>query len=184
MDDSKIITLFFERSQNAVNELSEKYGRLCLQISVNILKNISDSEECVNDAYLALWNNIPPEVPDDLKTYLIKVVRNISLKRYHANTAVKRNSFYDTALSELEEVLTADVSSENEVLFKELSEKINTFLGGLSRENRTFFVCRYYYGDSIKAIAEKTGNTPHLVSVRLMRTREKLKEYLRKEELI
>lgn len=184
LDDSKIIALFFERSQQGINGLSEKYGKLCMKIAVNILKNPEDSEECVNDAYLAMWNTVPPEKPEPLKTYLIKLVRNTAIKKYHANTALKRNSFYDTALSELEEVLYSDINTEDEFDLKELTAAINRFLEGICEENRVFFLRRYYFGDSVKSIAEISGRTPHFVSVRLMRTREGLREYLTKEGLI
>ncbi len=184
MDDSKIIALFFERSQQGISELSEKYGKLCMKIAVNILKNEEDSKECVNDAYLALWNTIPPERPDKLSSYLLKIVRNTAIKKYHSNTAVKRNSFYDTALQELEEVLSSTETPENELDMKELTEAVNTFLGTLSRENRIFFIRRYYFGDAVKSIAELTGNSPHFVTVRLSRTREDLRKYLKERELI
>ncbi len=184
LEDSKIIALFFERSQQGINELSEKYGKLCMKVAVNILKNREDSEECVNDAFLAFWNTVPPERPDPLITYLIKITRNTAIKKYHSNTALKRNSFYDTTLSELEEVLYSDNNTESEADIKELTAAINTFLTTVSAENRLFFVRRYYFSDSIKEIAELTGRSPHFVSVRLMRIREKLQKYLRKEELI
>lgn len=184
MDDRKIIALFNERSQEAITLLSHKYGRLCMRISENILKNTQDSEECVNDAYLALWNSIPPESPENLKTYLLKVVRNQALKKYHRNTAIKRNSFYDSSLEELENVLYSDFSPEKELQQKELSEAINSFLNTLDSESRIFFVRRYYFGDSIKEIAVLTGHTPHYISVRLSRIRNKLKEYLRKDDFI
>ncbi len=184
MDDSKIIALFNERSKQAVSELSEKYGKLCMQVSVNILKNIQDSEECVNDAYLAVWNTVPPENPDPLKTYLIKIVRNLTIKKYHSNTALKRNSYYDTALSELEDVLYSENTVENEIAIKELTSAVNGFLTTLDKENRIFFVRRYFYGDSVKTIAVLSDRTPHFVSVRLSRTRIKLRDYLIKEGLI
>lgn len=184
MEDKRIIDLFNERSQDAITLLSEKYGRLSISIAKNILGNISDSEECVNDAYLSLWNNIPPENPVNLKAYLLKIVRNQAIKKYHSNTALKRNSYYDASLSELEDVLQGDNLPENELSLKELSAGINFFLGTLDRENRIFFVRRYYFGDSVKNIASLTGKTPHFVSVRLSRIREDLKSYLRKEELI
>lgn len=184
MDDSKIIALFNERSQQGITALSEKYGKLCLKIAENILKNREDSEECVNDTYLAVWNTVPPENPDPLKTYLLKIVRNTAIKKYHSNTAVKRNSFYDTALDELENILFHEDTVENELLLKELSKAVNSFLEDTSKESRVIFLRRYYFGDSVKDIAEMTGNTPHFVSVRLSRTREKLKKYLQKEGLL
>ena len=117
MDDSKIIGLFFERSQQGLSELSQKYGTLSLRTAENILKSREDAEECVNDAYRVIWDKIPPENPSPLSSYFLKIVRNIALKKYHSNTAKKRNSFYDSALDELENVLFSENSTENECSF-------------------------------------------------------------------
>ncbi len=56
LDDSKIIELFFERSEQAIIELSKKYGSVCMKVAGNILNNRLDAEECVNDTYLGTWN--------------------------------------------------------------------------------------------------------------------------------
>ena len=45
MDDKQIIRLFFERSVQAITELSQKYGALCLQLADNILNDHQDAEE-------------------------------------------------------------------------------------------------------------------------------------------
>lgn len=184
MDDNKIIALFNERSEKAISAVSGKYGRLSLKIAENILKNKEDAEECVNDAYLVLWNKIPPEKPSPLSSYLFKTVRNISLKRYHKNSAVKRNSFYDLALEELENVLFRDNSAEHELIAKDIAEAVNRFLGKLPENDRIMFVRRYFYGDSVKEIASLSELSPHYVTVRLSRIRNKLKTELIKEELI
>ena len=102
MEDKEIIRLFFERSEQAINSLSLKYGNLCKSISYNILSNKEDAEECVNDVYLAVWNTIPPQRPDSLSAYISKITRNISLKKYRRNTADKRNNRYDISLDELQ----------------------------------------------------------------------------------
>ena len=94
--------MFFERSKQAINSLSLKYGNLCKSISYNILSNKEDAEECVNDVYLAVWNTIPPQRPDSLSAYISKITRNISLKKYRRNTADKRNNRYDISLDELQ----------------------------------------------------------------------------------
>lgn len=102
MDDSKIIELFYERSEQAIIELSKKYGTVCTKIAFNILNNTQDTEECVNDAYLGTWNTIPPQNPNPLLSYVCRIVQNLAIKKYHTNTAAKRNSIYDVALDELE----------------------------------------------------------------------------------
>lgn len=51
IDDEKIIELFFERSEQAIRELDIKYGKICHNLSYNIVNSRQDAEECVNDAY-------------------------------------------------------------------------------------------------------------------------------------
>lgn len=181
LEDSKIIELFFARAEQAIVELSAKYGTVCSRIARNILKNDLDAEECVNDTYLAVWNTIPPQKPNPLRTYIFRIVRNISIAKYHANTSVKRNSYYDVALEELESCLAAFVTVEQEIAASELSRQIDRFLDTLDKESRVMFVRRYWYSDSISAIAEMFQISNHNVSVRLSRTRDKLKSHLKKE---
>ncbi len=184
MDDEKIIDLFFDRSEQALRELDTKYGKLCHKISYNILNNREDAEECVNDAYLGIWNAIPPKRPDPLMTFLCKIVRNLSIARYHANTAMKRNSAYDVALSELEDCLASPSTVESEFEANELSSIIDSFLETLSQENRVIFMRRYWFSDSYEEIAKRVGLTEKNVSVRLTRIRKQLKDYLKEREVL
>ncbi len=181
MDDSQIIDLFFERSEQAINELSKKYGRVCKKVSHNILNNTQDAEECVNDAYLGTWNSIPPQRPSPLSTYVYRIVRNLSIKKYHANTAAKRNSYYDIALEELEDCLSSSNTIDKEFDAKELSKIIDNFLDTLDKNNRIIFVRRYWFSDPLSEIAKMFGITEHNASVRLSRVRTKMKKYLEQE---
>lgn len=181
MDDSKIIELFYRRSEQAIEELGKKYGKVCAQIAYNILRDTRDSEECVNDTYLGVWNTVPPQKPDPLRTYVYRIVRNLSIAKYHAKTAQKRNSFYDVALEELDACLASGFSVESELSAKQLPILIDRFLDTLDQKSRVMFVRRYWYADSITAIAEKFHMKPNNVSVHLSRTRNKLKKYLVKE---
>lgn len=180
LDDSKIIELFFERSEQAIIELSKKYNPLCKKIANNILNNSLDTEECVNDAYLVVWNTVPPQNPNPLNAYICKIVRNLAIKKYHNNTAIKRNSYYDVSLDELENCLSNLNTLEDEHSLKILSKEIDSFLDNLTKENRVIFVRRYWFADSISDIAEKVSISEHNISARLFRLRENLKKHLRK----
>jgi RNA polymerase sigma-70 factor (ECF subfamily) len=182
MDDSEIINLFFERSEQAIIELSKKYGKVCKKVSQNILNNVSDAEECVNDAYLGTWNSIPPQRPNPLLTYVCRIVRNLSIKKYHMNTAVKRNSYYDIALEELEDCIPSS-NTDEEFDAKELAKVIDNFLDTLNRDSRVMFVRRYWFSDSLSEIAKMFGINEHNVSVRLFRIRKKMKKYLEREDV-
>lgn len=181
MDDSKIIELFYERSEQAIIELSRKYGSVCTKVAYNILNDKRDTEECVNDAYLGAWNTIPPQKPNPLLSYICRIVRNSAINKYHANTAIKRNSIYDVALDELENCFPASSSVEDKFNANEVARIIDDFLETLDKENRIMFVRRYWKSDSIADLAKLFHTSNHNVSVRLSRTREKLRKHLIKE---
>ncbi len=184
MEDKQIIDLFFKRDENAIAELTTKYGRLCSQLAHNILKNPSDTEECVNDTWLGVWNSIPPNKPESLIGYVCKLVRNIAIKRYHYNTAAKRNSVYDVALEELEGCLVSTKDVESEVESSQLTETIEQFLETLNQVDRVVFLQRYYFSASYADIASQTGLTEKNVSVKLTRLRQRLRTYLEERDYI
>lgn len=184
MEDEAIIELFFARSERAIKELDLKYGKVCRKISSNILQSTQDAEECINDAYLGVWNTIPPERPNPLLAFLCKIVRNLSIMRYHRNTAIKRNSYYDVAIEELESCLASPVTVEKEVEISELTHIIDSFLETLSQENRVIFMRRYWFSDTYTDIAERVGLTEKNVSVRLTRIRKQMRDYLAEREVL
>lgn len=184
MEDEQIIALFFARNQQAITELDCKYGGVCHKLSYQILNDRLDAEECVNDAYLGVWNAIPPQRPHPLLTFLCKIVRNLSIKRYHTNTAMKRNSIYGVALSEIGRDVMAPDTVEEEVDAKGLARLIEIFLDSLTAENRVIFMRRYWFSDSYEEIARRVGLTEKNVSVRLTRLRRQLKDHLQKEGVL
>ena len=184
LKDHEIIDLFFERSEQAITELVDKYGRSIRGVAWNILNNPQDVEECSNDTYLQVWNLIPPNRPKSLGAYVCRIARNLCLKRYHANTAQKRNSYYDVALQELEETVPALSTVETDLEARELTRYLNRYLEQLDSKDRYLFLRRYWYGDGVGEIAQNLNTTPHAVSVRLFRLREKLQFYLQKEGMI
>ena len=178
MLDSAIIALFFSRSERAIPELDKKYGVACHRTANNILGNLQDAEECVNDAYLGVWNSVPPQDPEPLVTYVLRIVRNISIRRLQYNRAEKRMGNYQACYEELSECIADNSTPETVNNARELIHYIEEFLDGLSRTNRLLFVRRYWYMDSIQGLASATGLTEGTVRTRLSRMRQKLKEHL------
>ena len=183
IEDEKIIDLFFNRSEKAIQELDIKYGKVCHKLSYNILNNKQDAEECVNDAYLGAWNAIPPTRPNPLLSYIVKIVRNISLKIYWRKEAAKRSGHYKIALEEIEGYITDQKTVEDEIEARELARIIEEFLDTLTVENRVIFMRRYWFADSYKDIAKLVGLSEKNISVRLTRIREKMKQYLIEREV-
>lgn len=178
MEDERIIDLFFERSEQAINELSNKYGRIFMKIAINALGNISDAEECVNDAYLGIWNAIPPARPNPLLAFACKIVRNISINRYHSKGFRHSRNGYEECLDEFENFFSSSDSVEDIVDKKQISGYINDFLDIRSEIDRMIFVRRFFYMDTCKGIAEASGLSLGAVGMRLSRMKADLKKYL------
>jgi RNA polymerase sigma-70 factor (ECF subfamily) len=181
MEDREIVQLYWERNERAITETSCKYEHYCTTIAVNILNNHEDAEECVNSTYLSAWNTMPPHKPTMLSTFLGKIVRNLSFNRYKQCHALKRGGYeIKLILDELSEIVSDEENVEDNVIRDELLKTINTFLESLSAEKKNIFIRRYWYSDSIAAIAKNYGRSENSVSVELSRIRKKLSNYLKK----
>lgn len=177
--------MFCARSERAIAETEDKYGRYCRRIARNILGNPEDAQECVNDTFLTAWNTIPSRNPAVLATFLGKITRNAAIDRLRSRSREKRGGGETAlALEELEEVSGTSESPETAAARKELTQALNRFLAGLSGEERYVFVRRYWYVDSIARIAEGTGFSESKTASMLYRLRKKLKRMLTEEELL
>ena len=179
MEDTKIVQLYFDRDERAIQETANKYGNYCTSIAINILGNREDSEECVNDTYLNTWNTIPPHRPTLLSAFLGKIVRNIAFNRYkHNNTDKRGGGELPIVLDELSECVSGDEDVTKAYEYKELVSDINDFLATLPEKKRNIFVCRYWYTDSISDIATRCGMASAAVSMTLSRLRTQLHNHL------
>lgn len=180
MEDSKIIDLFFARSEDAIKHTDETYGRRLYHLAENIVKNGQDAEESVSDTYMKAWDTIPPQRPAHFFAYLAKICRNIALKRLDWKKAAKRNAEV-VSLTEEMEMCIPDQSRSREMEARELSAALDHFLRTLKPENQMVFLRRYWYADTIAEIAARYGISESAVLMRLNRTRAKLCSYLEKE---
>ena len=182
MDDIQIVDLYWQRSETAISETSNKYGKYCHYIAFNILNNNEDSEECVNDTYMQAWNSMPPHRPSVLKTFLGKITRNLALDKYKYLTAKKRNTGQMPLIfDELKECLPNLDNTENIIDDIVLTEILNRFLSSLSVEKRKIFMRRYWYLSSIKEIAADYKMNESKIKMSLLRSRNELKKLLEKE---
>ena len=184
MEDAQIIDLYFSRSEDAIGETAAKYGTYCASIALNILDSPEDAEESVNDTWLAAWNRMPPERPNVLAVFLGRMTRNISIDRWRQYHTFRRSGSQVTlALEDLGGCVSGKESLENEAIRRETLRGIQRFLDTLTPTERAVFVCRYWYLDSSKEIADKCGFSREKVRTMLRRIRLRLMEYLEKEGL-
>ena len=183
MEDKQILRMLWDRLEEAIDALAVKFGKGLYRLAMNILNNHSDSEETVNDTYMALWNRIPPEHPDPLTPYVYRTGRNTALNKLRSNTAQKRSSYYTVSLDELAQSLPGS-SLDQQIDARLLGEAIDRWLEDQNQTNRTLFVRRYWYGDGVNELASLYAMTPGSISTRLNRLRLSLRDYLYKEGIL
>ena len=180
MEDSKIIQLFWERNEAAVSAVSEKYGRYCAAVARNIIGNEQFVEECVNDTLMGLWEAIPPNRPEHLLAFVIKITKNNAMNTVKEIRAQKRGGGeMALVLDELHDI-ASDYSVEKTAEQHEVMALINKFLGQLSKRKRVVFMLRYWHCCSVAEIAQTVGMSETNVYSVLKRLRKKLLEYLEK----
>lgn len=178
MEDWTIIQLYWERDEAAIRETDLKYGRFCHSLAMNILAQREEAEECVSDTYHRAWNTIPPERPRSFRAWLGKIVRNLSINRWHYHRAQKRYQPLDETLSELADCVPEPRTTEGILEAKEITDCINDWLLALPRADRVLFVRRYWNGEALQNLAFACGIAPNKLAGRMHRLRKKLKVYL------
>lgn len=171
--DAAIVELYFARDELAIRRTDEKYGKFCHRLAMSILSNTQDAEECVNDTYIRTWNSIPPTRPRSLQAFLGRIVKNISINRYHEKKAKRRNRDFDLSLEELEECIPLPDEQAGD-----LPALLDAFLAGLDPLERKLFCGRYWHSYSMEILADAYGLTVNAVTLRVARTRKKLQAYL------
>lgn len=184
MDDTKIVNLYWARSEDAITETAAKYGSYCRTISLHILADPDDADECVNDTYMRAWNSMPTHRPSHLAPYLAKLTRWLSLNRLREKNSLKHGGGeLPVALDELAEILDSGLDTGKELELKELNRALRRLLDKLDKAERDVFLGRYWYVASVSEIAEKSGFTESKVKSMLHRTRKKLLQQLKEEGL-
>lgn len=185
MEDSQIISLYWDRNEAAIEQTDKKYGRYLAKIAYNILADREDSRESVNDTYLAAWDSMPPHKPEVLSTYLGKLTRRISIDLFRKKTSQKRGGGeYALSLQELEDCVSGGNTTEQALDLQTLSEAIEKYLRSISEEARNVFIGRYYYLDPVKRIAAYCHISESKAKILLYRTRQGLWEHLQKEGFV
>lgn len=174
LPDEQIVNLYNARNEQAIRATADKYGNFCMSLSYDILGSRPDAEECVNDTYLRVWNSIPPAKPRSLQAFLAAITRRLSLDRYREQRAAKRNRELEISFEELSDMIQAPDDRADE-----LPDLLNDFLRTLDLPERRLFLRRYWLSVPTAKLAEEEGTTKNAVTVRLYKTRNKLKAYLK-----
>jgi len=184
MEDSRIVDAYLARDESAIRHSAEKYGARLRALAYSILEDRLSAEECENDTYLQAWGAIPPHEPRDyLYAFLARITRHLSLDFCRRRSRLKRSAYVTSLGLELEDCIPDPNDLDCRLDELALKEALDAFLGSLSPQKRAIFLRRYWYLDSISAIAQRFGCGESQVKVSLHRCRRQLRAYLEKEGL-
>lgn len=178
--DDEIIQLYWKRDPKAIEETQTHYGEKLGRLSFGILENREDAQECVNDTYLRTWNSIPPTRPQFLFAYLAKICRFLCFDVLDHKNAQKRSALVVELTHEMQQCIP-DSRDEDKVQGEQIGQNITAFLRTQSKQDRLLFMKRYWYGVSIKDLAQQMQISESSAKVRLHRIRGRLKKYLESE---
>lgn len=182
LDDAKIVALYWERDQAAIEETDFKYRKYLLTVAYNMLHSAPDSEECLNDTYLGAWNAMPPSRPNVLKAFLTAIMRRVAIRRYHAHRRQRMiPSELTVSLSELEDFVAGDGDVGESFDADRLGRIISDFVRSLSARRQFIFMSRYYAAEPIDTIARDLSLSRSTVNKELAAIRHALKTMLESE---
>ena len=184
-DQRRIITMLQKRDETALQEIRSAYGNLCFKIAQQMLGNAEDAEECVNDMLLAVWNAVPPHDPQNLEAFLVTLLRRAAMVKIRQMQSRKRGGKqFAQALDELSDILPSDENVETEYQRRELTDALRRFLNTLPAQARHVFLQRYLLTKPIAEIAAEHQISVSAVKVMLHRTRNSIREHLKKEGIL
>ena len=179
MEDREIIALYWARDEAAIRESDRRYGRTCRRVANSILASREDTEECVSSTWLRAWETMPPQRPTRLGVFLAAITRHLAIDRWRHDTAQQRGGGQvPLCLDELAECVGEETSIEDRMV---LRQTLETFLRGLTEQERRLFLYRYWYLMIVREAAGRCGLTVGAAKMRLLRLRQRLREALEQE---
>ena len=163
-----------QEDKDLFEEIYLKYKGAMGQMAFGILHNKFDTEDAVNNAFLCIANNfskIKTLSCQDLKSYLIIIIRNASFKIYNSN---KKRSEYNESIEDKD--IPIDVDFFSNMAYETLIGIMNE-LPVIYRD-----ILFLYYRDelSTKEIAKLLGISETAVYKRIERSKKMLADTLEK----
>lgn len=179
--DDEIIDLYWARDEMAIRATDVKYRKYLMSVAQNILRDVQDSEECLNDTYINTWNSIPPHRPRVLQAFLSSITRRIAITKYRSKHRQKRGLGNVFSMSDYEDFIPDEQSNYTHAQAEELGQIISNYLRTLSERQQYIFIARYFYAKPIEKIMAELGCSKSTINKEIAAIKQGLKIQLAKE---
>ena len=176
MNEAKALALLKKGDEEALSWFIDKYSNYVGTIVNNILQGSmthEDIEEVTSDVFVTLWQSAEKLYPLNLKGYLSRVARSLSMQKLRDKAA---------ELPLDEDILILDDDSEFDRLAREdRDEMVRKAVYAMPQPDKEIFLRFYYYCQSVSVIADQMKMNPSTVKTKLRRGRERLRVILSKK---
>lgn len=170
--DQQLIEQIKSGNQDAFSSLIRKHQDYVYSICMGILRNRFEAEEAAQDSFLKFHRSIHKiELKVKLRTFLYKIAYRTSLDyiRKRKNIVSLDNSKHDTPDS---------TSTEEELMNKDRKVHLMKALSELKPEEAAIMTLFYFKELNINEIIDITGLSKSNIKIKLMRSRNKLKQII------
>jgi RNA polymerase sigma-70 factor (ECF subfamily) len=175
--DEEICSLIEKRNEKGMELLIDEYAPLIKAIVKKHLYNLTQyHEECINDVYLGIWNNITSfnKEMNILRNWIAAIAKYkaIDYKRKYLKTL----EYVDITEIDLESAY----SIEEDVLKNEMEHEVEELLKNLNPLDKQLFIKLFVKEESIKEVSEEFNIKPSVVYNRISRGKTKLRNLFSK----
>ena len=170
MNEAKALALLKKGDEEALEWFIDKYSNYVGTVVSSILQGSmthEDIEEVTSDVFVTLWQSAEKLYPLNLKGYLSRVARSLSMQKL-------RDKANELPLDE--DILILDDDSEFVRLAKEdQDEMVRKAVYAMPQPDKEIFLRFYYYCQSVSVISQQMQMNPSTIKTKLRRGRERLR---------
>lgn len=175
MNDKDIIKGIKKKNQKAIEAAFDFYGNFVYKVVYSVMSESHEKsyiEDCVNEIFLSLWNNIDcyNSEKSSFKNWLaaISKYKAIDYKRKLQNSKLQDN---------IEDIILCNSkSTEDEIIQRENQNEILKIINSLKEKDKEIFIRKFLLDESVEDIAKSLGITPDNVYTKLYRGRKTLRQ--------
>lgn len=185
MSEEALIRLAQRGDEEAFEQLVRAHDQGVLRLAYNLLRSTEDACDIYQETFLRVYRNLPSFRFDcGFHTWLYRIATNLCLDHLRRRKVRKEESVVletedgERNLLDHVEERRADSDPQRSLLNRELRERIDKVLGGLTPRERTVFELRHYQGMRLQAIGEMLGSSEEAAKNCLFRATQKMRAAL------
>jgi RNA polymerase sigma-70 factor, ECF subfamily len=171
--------------QGAFETLIRTYDQSVLRLAMNLLRSPEEARDVYQEAFLRVYRNLNTFRFDcSFHTWLYRIVTNICLDHLRKRKVRKEeSSVVETAEGPVDRMASVEEESahadpERSTWNRQLRERIEIALGGLTPRERMVFEMRHYEGLRLRNIGDVLGTTEEAAKNCLFRATQKMRAEL------